>query len=55
MKTQNVKVQIGGRSSPPADLREAAKKTLGNRFEAFIEKYGDDFTPQELVKYSENE
>jgi hypothetical protein len=42
-----------GAVTPPADLHDAAKKTLGNEYSLFIAQYGENFTPQQLVKFAE--
>lgn len=44
---------MAGAVKPPADMLAAARKTLGDRYEDFIAKYGENFTPQQLVDYHE--
>ena len=44
---------VSGRVTPPKDMIEAARQTLGERFEAFIQKYGENFTPKQLCDYHE--
>ena len=44
---------VTGRVTPPKDMMEAARKTLGERFEAFIKKYGENFTAKQLCEFHE--
>lgn len=44
---------VTGRVTPPKDMIAAAKKTLGERYEAFIKKYGENFTPKQLCEFHE--
>lgn len=44
---------ISGTVTPPADLLEAARKMLGDKYDEFITEHGEDFTPKQLVDYAE--
>ena len=54
MNTQQPIIKMGGKSSPPADMVEAAKKSLGDRFDEFTLKYPGEITPGKLVKFIED-
>ena len=45
--------KFGGTVTPPADMVEAAKKTLGDRYDEFVTKYPGEITPQKLCKFVE--
>ena len=53
MKTQNIEIRMAGTVTDPPDLRLAAEQYLGENFIAFIERYGENFTKQQLVHFSE--
>jgi hypothetical protein len=42
-----------GKVTPPNDLHDAARKTLGNEYTLFIKQYGENFTPKNLCDYLE--
>ena len=42
-----------GSVTPPNDLHEAARRTLGNEYSVFIDQYGEDFTPKDLCQFVE--
>ena len=46
-------LKLAGTVKPPADLHAAAKASLGDRYEAFIESVGQDFTPKQLCEFME--
>ena len=41
-----------GSVTPPEDMTKAAKETLGDLFDEFIEIHGTDFTPLQLVTFA---
>ena len=42
---------VGGSVTPPEDLIEAARKSLGDRFDEFHEIHGPNFTPVQLAQF----
>ena len=50
---RNVKLQLKGQVSPPPDMVEAAKKTLGDRYEDFVREFPGEITAKKLCKYVE--
>lgn len=53
MRADNLNIEIRGGVKPPADLLDAARKTLGDQLGAFLDRYGDAFTARELVEFTE--
>ena len=48
-----LKKNLAGTVTPPADMVEAAKKTLGPYFDEFVRKYPGEITPRKLVTFTE--
>ena len=44
---------LTGKVTPPADMVEAAKKTLGEKYPEFVKQYPGEITPAKLVKFVE--
>ena len=42
---------MGGQVTPPADMVQAAKNTLGDKYEDFVSKFPGEITPQKLCRY----
>lgn len=46
-------LRLRGTSKPPEDLLLAARATLGEHFDAFLKRYGPQFTAAQLVAFTE--
>jgi len=49
----NAKLNLAGSTTPPADMVDAARKSLGDDYDNFITKYPGEITPDKLCKYIE--
>ena len=54
MKTPRIDIRLKGSVTPPADMVECAKKSLGDDYKNFIAQFPGEITPQKLVKYIED-
>lgn len=53
MKTPPLELRLSGTVTPPADMVECAKKSLGDDYPDFVAKFPGEITPAKLVSYIE--
>ena len=46
-------LKLAGRVTHPADMHDAARKTLGPRYDEFVAIHGDVFTAKQLCDFTE--
>ena len=52
MRSDDIKIEMRGSISPPADMDKAARLSMTPaQYDAFIARHGNTFTPDDLVNY----